>query len=147
VAAVGVALGAAYITAPLQAVRAAEPVNPAEAAVGWLRAQHLDRGYAQYWVAGISTVTSGGAVVVRPIRPALGGGVEPKVGFASTRWFEQDRRPFRFVILQPADDGGVDEAHAGATFGPPQTEQTVGPYRILVWDHDLGPMLPRPVPH
>jgi len=115
-------------------------------AVGrWLRSQGLDRGYGQYWVAGITTVTSGGAVIVRPVQPGEGDRLQPHMGFASTRWFEDDRHPFRFVILQPADDGGVDETRASATFGAPQSEQTVGPYRVLVWDHDLRPMLPRPV--
>jgi hypothetical protein len=146
VVAVGLALGAVYMTAPLQAVRAPEPVNPSEGVVRWLRSQRLDRGYGQYWVAGITTVTSGGAVVVRPVQPA-DQGLQPHVGFASTRWFDAgtDRHPFRFVILQPADDGGVDETRAATTFGPPESEQTIGPYRVLVWDHDLRPMLPRAV--
>jgi hypothetical protein len=146
VVAVGLALGAVYMTAPLQAVRAPEPVNPSEAVVRWLRSQRLDRGYGQYWVAGITTVTSGGAVVVRPVQPA-DRGLQPHVGFASTRWFDAgtDRHPFRFVILQPADDGGVDEARAATTFGRPESVQTIGPYEVLVWNHDLRSMLPRAV--
>jgi hypothetical protein len=124
-------------------LRAPEPVNPSVGVVRWLRSQRLDRGYGPYWVAGITTVTSGGAVVVRPIQPA-DDRLQPHPGFASTRWFDDDRHPFRFVILQPADDGGVDEGRAATTFGPPQTEQAVGPYRVLVWDHDLRPLLPRP---
>ena len=84
-----------------------------------------------------------GGRVVRPIQPA-DDRLQPHPGFASTRWFDDDRHPFRFVILQPADDGGVDESRAATTFGPPQTEQAVGPYRVLVWDHDLRPLLPRP---
>jgi hypothetical protein len=144
--AVGLTLGAVYISAPLQAVRAPEPVNPSDGVVRWLRSQRLDRGYGQYWVAGITTVTSGGAVVVRPVQPA-DQGLQPHVGFASTRWFDvrTDRHPFRFVILQPADDGGVDETRAATTFGPPESEQTIGPYRVLVWNHDLRPLLPRAV--
>ncbi|MDQ1518837.1 MAG: hypothetical protein QOE80_4667 [Actinomycetota bacterium] len=146
VVAAGLALGAVYMTAPLQAVRAPEPANPSEGVVRWLRSQRLDRGYGQYWVAGITTVTSGGAVVVRPVQPA-DQGLQPHVGFASTRWFDAgtDRHPFLFLILQPADDGGVDETRAATTFGPPESEQTIGPYRVLVWNHDLRPMLPRAV--
>jgi len=37
--------------------------------------------------------------------------------------------------------GGVDEKSAAATFGPPDRSETIGRYRILIWDHDLAPTL------
>jgi hypothetical protein len=144
VAVAGAALAAVYFTSPLAAVRQPAPPNPAEAAVAWLRANHLDRGYGPYWVAALTTATAGGNVAVRPVEPA-GPSLRPMTLLASRRWFEDHRRPFRFVVLQPADynggDSGVTKSIVTATFGSPARQETFGPYEVLVWDQDLRPAL------
>jgi hypothetical protein len=143
VAVVGVALAAVYFTSPLAWVRRPATSNPAEPVVTWLRANHLDRGYGPYWVAGITTVTAGGDVAVRPVEPA-GSGLRPMTLLGSRDWFE-DRRPFRFVILQPpgfnGGDSGVTEPLVTAAFGPPARRVTIYPYEVLVWDRDLRSVL------
>jgi len=112
--------------------------------VTWLQANQLDRGYGPYWVAAITTATAGGDVAVRPVEPA-GSSLRPMTLLASRRWFESDRRPFRFVVLQPADynggDSGVTKSLVTATFGSPARQATFGPYEVLVWDQDLRPVL------
>jgi hypothetical protein len=144
VAVAGAALAAVYFTSPLAAVRQPAPPNPAEAAVAWLRANHLDRGYGPYWVAALTTATAGGNVAVRPVEPA-GPSLRPMTLLASRRWFEDHRRPFRFVVLQPAGynggDSGVTKSIVTATFGSPARQETFGPYEVLVWDQDLRPAL------
>lgn len=129
-----VLLAGGYLTTPLATLRAPAPVNPTEAVIEWLDGRGLDRGYGQYWVAGIATATAAGAVTVRPVT-AEEGVLEAGTGFASRRWFDE-RRPFRFVVLD-ADHPDVDEAGAVASFGPPVERRTFGPYEVLVWDHDL----------
>jgi hypothetical protein len=143
VAVVGVALAMVYLTSPLAWVRRPAS-NPAEAVVTWLRANRLDRGYGPYWVAGITTATAGGDIAVRPVEPA-GPGLRPMKLLASRRWFESDRRPFRFVILQPpgfnGGDSGVTQSLVTATFGPPDRQESIYPYEVLVWGRDLRPVL------
>ncbi len=129
------ALGAAYLMTPLGTLGQPVPVNPSVAVVDWLEARGLHRGYGQYWVAGITTVTGRELVAVRPVAN-VGGVLRPNVGFASRRWFE-DARPFRFVILNSARPDGVDEQVAVATFGAPVEAHDIGQYRVLVWDRDL----------
>ena len=144
VAVAGAALAAIYFTTPLAAVRQPAPVNPAEAVVTWLRANQLDRGYGPYWVAALTTATAGGDVAVRPVEPA-GSGLRPMTLLASQRWFEDDRRPFRFVVLQPAGfnggDSGVTLSLVASAFGPPARQETFGAFEVLVWDRDLRPLL------
>jgi hypothetical protein len=140
-AAVLVALGLAYAGTPWRTLRHPGPVNPSRAVAGWLEARHLDRGYGQYWTAGITTVSSREAVVVRPV-VNVDGRLHADLGFASRRWFD-DPGPFRFMVLWPASPFGVDEPVAVANFGRPVETQDIGPYRVLVWDHDLTvPVVP-----
>jgi hypothetical protein len=144
VAVAGVALATVYFTSPLAAVRRPATPNPGEAVVTWLRANHLDRGYGPYWVAAITTATAGGDIAVRPVEPE-GSGLGPMELLASRRWFESDRRPFRFVVLQPPSynggDSGVTQSLVTATFGPPARQETIGPYEVLVFNQDLRPLL------
>ena len=135
-AAAGLALGAAYLTTPLATVRAPAPANPAVAVADWLEARGLQRGYGQYWVAGLTTVSGRGGVAVRPV-VAVDGRLRASDHFASPRWFGGDR-PFRFVVVDPVHPDGVDDAAAVTTFGPPAEARDVGPYRVLVWDRALG---------
>ena len=129
-------LAGVYATTPLATVRNPVPVNPSVEVVDWLAARDLDRGYGQYWVAGITTVTGREAVTVRPVVP-VDGRLQANWNFGSRRWFE-DERPFRFVVLAPAAHDGVDEEAAVRTFGAPAETQDIGPFRLLVWDHPLA---------
>ena len=134
-ATVCLALGAAYLTTPLAAVRTPAPENPAVAVARWLDARGLRHGYGQYWVAGLTTVTGRGAVAVRPVLLDADGRLRPNQHFASRRWF--GGHPFRFVVVDPAHPDGVDETAAVRTFGRPSEARDIGLYRVLVWDRDL----------
>ena len=131
-----VALAAAYGMSPLSTVRAPAPENPAVAVADWLAGRGLHHGYGQYWVAGLTTVSGRGTVAVRPVKE-VDGTLRANIHFASRRWFGGDR-PFRFVVVDPAHPGGVEESVTVATFGPPAEARDIGPYRVLVWDRDLA---------
>jgi len=134
-AAAGIALGAAYLSPPLEPLRRPVPVNPSVAVVDWLKARSLDRGYGQYWVAGLTTVSGRGTVAVRPVYE-LDGRLRADTGFADRRWFD-DKKPFRFVVLDLVNSYGVDQEAAEYTFGPAAEAHDIGPYRVLVWNGNL----------
>jgi len=136
VAGAALALTVAYLPAPLSVVRAPNPPNPTVAVARWLDAQDLRLGFGQYWVAGLTTVSGGGSVAIRPVK-AVDGTLRANEHFASQRWFRAGR-PFRFVVLDTAQPDGVDETVAAATFGPPVEGHDIGTYRVLIWDRDLS---------
>jgi hypothetical protein len=96
----------------------------------------MREGLGQYWVAGLTTVSGRGDIVVRPVRE-VGGTLQAHYHFASARWFDGPH-PFRFVIVDRDHPDGVDEAVATTTFGPPVEGHDIGPYRVLIWNHDLA---------
>lgn len=135
VAAGALALAIAYLPTPLEVVRTPAPENPTVAVARWLDGQGFRQGFGQYWVAGLTTVSGGGSVAIRPVK-AVDGTLRANEHFASERWFRADR-PFRFVVLDTAQPDGVDEAVAAATFGVPAEAHDIGRYRVLIWDRDL----------
>jgi hypothetical protein len=136
VAAGSLALVAAHLTTPLEIVRGPAVENPTVTVADWLVARNLREGYGQYWVAGLTTVSSRGAVAVRPVM-GVEGRLHANRQFASRRWFEGDRS-FRFVVVDREKPDGVDEQAAVATFGPPVETADVGSYQVLVWDRNLS---------
>jgi hypothetical protein len=135
VAAGAVGLAALYAVSPLAIVRGPEPANPSLAVADWLAGRGLHNGLGQYWVAGLTTVSGRGHVIVRPVRE-VGGTLQANYHFASERWFD-GRRHFRFVVVDRDHPDGVDEAAAATTFGAPAEGHDIGPYRVLLWDRDL----------
>ncbi|HEX6349266.1 MAG TPA: hypothetical protein VF160_07735 [Candidatus Dormibacteraeota bacterium] len=127
------------------ATAAARPAVPDHAQLeAWLQDRGLSRGYGPYWDASVVTVETGGRVEVRNVEGA-GGRLRPHAYLSSSRWYRPDpHRAARFVVFPAAgDDFGVDQAAAVATFGPASEVDTVGPYVVMVWDHDLAPQLSR----
>ena len=117
--------------------------DPAVHLADWLVRRGLRFGYGPFWDASIVTVSSGGRVAVRPIfvRPVSPERhtIVPLPWMVDARWFTDE--PATFVVIEPgplaAYQFGVTERNCAVTFGPPAGRYEVGPYAVLVWDHDL----------
>jgi predicted RecA/RadA family phage recombinase len=139
------ALAVAFAVTPLAALHAPDASDAGRDLAPWLAANGLRSGYSSYWTASIVTVESGGSIAVRPVT-AVDGRLRGYVYYSTRRWFTDAARPGRwFVLYDPAHPTwGVDERSAEATFGPPVATVEHGPYRILIWDHDLSSQLGPP---
>jgi hypothetical protein len=104
--------------------------SPASLA-SFLEAHHLRSGVGDYWSASITTVASGGAVVVRPVWADGADTLSREMYESSASWYAGQR--FQFLVYQVPTDGGVDLATATRTWGPPERTYVVGQYRVLVW--------------
>ena len=135
-------LFSAYLITFTVVARSPIPSNPATPLAGWLVQRGLTNGYGAYWDAHIVTLMSSNRVRVLPV---LNGpsGLEPSHWNSTLAWYRTlPDTPVTFVVFEPmAPWGGVDEKSAAATFGPPDRSETLGRYRILIWDHDLAPTL------
>ncbi len=139
-------LGLAYGVTVAGDLRKPVATNSVPELAQWLESRGLRHGYGPYWDASIVTVTSRNRVTVRAIRvrPRQSKLVmEPFQWMSNTRWYEET--PARFVVYK-ADPGikngfGVNESNCEQYFGPPRSRHRVGPYVVLVWDHDLSPIL------
>jgi len=142
-------LGLAYAATAAADLRKPPAAEPEKALAGWLEAHGLRHGYGPFWDASIVTVESGGRVAVRAVRGrpdwSKAQVIEPFRWMADERWY--DEGPATFVVFEP-DPGSkwhfyVNETTCAASFGPPSARHEVGPYLVLVWDHDLRPLLAR----
>jgi hypothetical protein len=129
-AALALALGASYGLA----MSGPRYIDPATTLATWLEAHDLHKGLGGYWDASITTVQSGGAVVVRPVRQ-LGDGPVEKAALSRSDWYKGNE--FQFVVY------GAPSGYAGlrgpsTPWGRPEHVFVVGPYRVLVWGHDVG---------
>jgi len=109
----------------------------------WLEARHLQTGLSGYWESNIVTLTSGGRVRIRLVKPYRGrltaGAYETNAG-----WYDPDRSTANFVVLSPGVPGypGFSSEQAVlATFGQPARTYHVGSYTVLVWNRNLLPEL------
>ena len=90
--------------------------------------------------------------MVRPVRGRdLGTGqrvVEPFRWMSDRAWYRD--RPANFVVFKrdPAPKFGflINEPNCLRWFGDPSARYAVGPYVVLVWDHDLRPFLVTDLP-
>ena len=99
-----------------------------------LSAHDLHQGIGGYWIASLATVESNGAVTVRPVLAAQDGGIKRQALLSSDAWYEG--RKFQFVVFgAPAGYRGLRARTL--PWGSPRYVHVVGPYRVLVWDHDL----------
>jgi hypothetical protein len=138
---IGLSLGGSYLATSVAAAGVPTPHNPAAPLAEWLRARGLNRGFGTYWDASIVTLEDRGRVRVRPVISSHGR-LHALHFFASEDWFSgtERRTAARFLLYEPAAPfDKVNEATAIATFGRPASAAVVGPYRVLIWDHDLGP--------
>ncbi len=139
---VAVVLFGVYLITFADVARSPLPLNPAVPLAGWLHDRGLLNGYGAYWDAHIVTLMSSDQVRVLPV---LNGptGLEPSHWNSTLAWYPtHPDKPVNFLVFEPlAPWGGVDERSATATFGPPDRAETVGRYRVLIWDHDVAPQL------
>jgi len=145
------ALLAAYAATPWAVATGPRPPAPPQALARWLAGNHLRHGFGPYWDASVVTVSSQDGAQVRPVI-AEAGRLHALAYFASADWFKPSAPPPAdkvFLVYEPAQPwGGVDDASAAGTFGPPERVAAVGPYRVLVWPGEvasgLGPLTTLP---
>ena len=105
----------------------------------WLTTHHWGSGLSGYHQANIVTLESGGAVTLRAVAPAPGGGIGAYTWNASQRWFDPAAHSASFLVLTapglPAAAGGsgLTMAEAVATFGRPAQRYRYHAYIILIW--------------
>jgi hypothetical protein len=144
-----VLLGASYAFTVRDDLRKPPAAEPAVQLADLLARQGLRHGYGPFWDASIVTVSSGGRVAVRPIsvRPLSPTShmIVSMKWMADARWFAEG--PATFVVLEPGPKAayqfGVTERNCVVSFGAPAKRYELGPYAVLVWDHDLRPQLDR----
>jgi hypothetical protein len=136
-------LAASYAVTVAWELRKPPADDPAMMLAGWLERHGLRHGYGPYWDASIVTVCGGGRVAVRPVR-----GRELKRGLLVVepfRWMSDEEwyiaAPANFVVYRP-DPGPkyhfrINDQNCEGWFGRPSARYTVGPYVVLVWEHDL----------
>jgi hypothetical protein len=115
---------------------ATDPAQPVPELASFLAARHLDLGVGDYWSSSITTATTDGGVVVRPITADPKGKIVRYERQSDAAWYTGV--PFQFLVFDTATPGTVDRGAASATFGTPAHEYRVGPYRVLVWQHPLA---------
>jgi hypothetical protein len=116
------------------------PAAPPQGAAltAWLESHRLEgAGLGGYWQASVVTLTSGGAVAIRPIADAVGVGVGvgEHPGEVNEAWFDARRSAARFVVLSPDEPGYpgyADYLAVRAAWGPPARVYRVG--QDTIWD-------------
>jgi hypothetical protein len=102
----------------------------------WLVDHHYTEGLAGYWQANATTVTSGGKVLVAPLK--LG---SPAVWRweASSDWYDPSKRQANFIVAvtDPAGQVGISTSSARKSFGRPAHQYHVGRYVIMVYNYNL----------
>jgi hypothetical protein len=123
------------------AYSATRPAGPAktQAVASWLTENHLTAGIGTYWTANITTAATGGRVEVRPVVLSCGR-FAPYAWESRKAWYEPPAAA-TFLVLALTKSTGANGTAADATaqFGPAQRTARIGPYEVLVWNHDLMP--------
>ena len=136
------ALAAGYL-ASLGYAAAQPPVPPANAQLAtFLAEHHLTSGISGYWLSGIVTVGSDGAVTVRAVQPSL----RPYLWETKDSWYDPASQRATFLVTETGTgyfSHWQPSASARAALGPPARIYQVGPYTVLVWNKNL---LSSPVP-
>jgi hypothetical protein len=155
-AAATVALGA-WLTASLAELcyaAAWPPAQSAQQAVSdWLTAHHEHEGLSGYWQATVTTVISGGRVIVAPIvitAPASGAARPSADRWESASpWYQPAKSVATFVIAVTPQGtpggtpgGGLSPTTVRAAFGPPAAQHQVGQYLIMLYRRNLLTRLP-----
>jgi hypothetical protein len=112
------------------------PKQPVTQLDRFLEARQLDVGIGDYWSSSIATVTTDGAVTVRPVISTPAGRVVRYERQSDVTWYKN--QPFDFLVYNTKRPwGGVGPVSASSTFGPAARTYKVGPYRVLVWRHPV----------
>lgn len=107
------------------------PPDPESELISYLSSHHLTTGVGGYWTASLTTVDSGGHILVRPV-VERNGSLERYQRQSDASWYTNQR--FTFVVFDTQIPwGGVDAAIASSTFGTPASTVDVGPYVVLTY--------------
>ena len=142
-----VLLGLSYAVTVHDDLQKPPAADPAIGLARWLEARGLHHGYGPYWDASIVTASSRGQVRVRPVSvrgiTPESHAIEPTKWMADASWFTE--KPVTFVVFEVDQDAhyqfGIDPEILTRSFGPAKEHHVVGPYSVMVWSHDLSPML------
>jgi len=103
----------------------------------WLAGHQYTEGLAGYWQANVTTVTSGGKVLVAPVNYQA---TAVWRWYSSVSRYDQGRRRANFVVAVTdpgAGQGGLSTAAVRRSFGPPARQYHVGQYVVMVYDYNL----------
>ncbi len=123
------------------AVQQVAPGNPSLALAAWLGQHDLRYGLADYYMASLTTVESGGGTMVVPVN-RHGQQLMLSRWESRSSWYDPAQHDATFLIaikMQgcPGNDASVWEAAARSAFGPPAATYSVAGAQILVWNHNL----------
>ncbi len=128
------------------------PAAPPQSAglAAWLGAHHLDYGLAGYWNANVTTLGTGGRIVLRSVL-ADGHQITGDYWEVRSDWYDPGLHDANFIVLVPGPPGFKrypTVVSVRATFGQPLRIYYVGNYTIIIYDKnllsDLVPGAPRP---
>jgi hypothetical protein len=114
---------------------AAPPVPMRDQVAEWLDARGLRYGLGGYWLAGSTTLLSRGRVTVVPVS-----GEQHILSYrweSNVDWYDPARHDARFLVLDTRDPTYGTVAAAIAQLGAPVTRHDIGPYAVLVYEHNL----------
>jgi hypothetical protein len=116
----------------------------------WLAGHQLSYGLAGYWNSNITTLDTGGQVVLRSVL-ADGSHIAGDYWEVKSSWYSPKRSNANFIVLVPGPPGFKrypTVSSVRATFGQPLRIYYLGRYTIVVYDKnllaDLVPGAPRP---
>jgi hypothetical protein len=112
----------------------AQPMQDAQVAA-WLQAHHLSYGIGSYWEGSSITVSTGGAVAVRPLAPRRG-----SLWMSDRSWYDSSDHYANFVVLDRKPGHSTyfyPVAVLRKYFGAPAAVYRTGPYTIDVWHKNL----------
>lgn len=132
---VTVFLAASVLTSGVAlAQRSPSPV-PEQPLIAFLARHGMTTGLGSYWSADITTLRSGGAIHLSPIK-SEGGHISPYRWHDTDDWFAPAQLDAATFIV---DDGRTPiapfQSAVIATFGAPDHIYTVGRYTVFAWDH------------
>ena len=103
----------------------------------WLESHHLKNGYGSYWCCADTVALTRDRVHVRPIMER-DGGMAPFLWAANSDWYHE---PANFVVADKSNEEGVSEKALRKAFGAEAKRYVVGLFIVMVYDHDLTPLL------
>jgi hypothetical protein len=115
---------------------------------GWLAAHHLDDGLAGYWNANVTTLDTGGRIVLRSVL-ADGSQITGDYWEVQASWYDPKTSDASFIVLTPSPPGFrhyPTVASVRATFGQPLRIYDVDSYTVIVYDKNLLADLTRGAP-
>jgi hypothetical protein len=101
-----------------------------------LEVRGLTVGIGAYWNSSITTVTSGGRVVIRPVATDASGQIARFSRQSTADWYRGVR--FQFLAYDTSQPWySVNQTTAESQFGQPSTTYQVGTFRVLVWNSGI----------